>query len=102
MYPYMQEVEKIKDQIERKFHPQNILLFGSCAKGMITSRSDIDICVVMYTDNKRKLIQNMLLEVDSEKDLDIVIYTPGEWEQYKNDKSTLVNIIFTKGVSLLG
>ncbi len=32
MCPYDKEIEKIKRQLIHKYHPENIILFGSCAK----------------------------------------------------------------------
>lgn len=102
MCPYDGEIEKIKNEIVEKFHPQKIILFGSCAKGLTTKKSDIDICVVAETDNKRKLVQNILLQVNYNVDLDVVIYTPEEWGKYKEDASCFANIISKTGVILFG
>ncbi len=63
--------------------------------------SDIDICVIMDTDNKRQLLQEMLYELEYSVDLDIVIYTEKEWLKYRDDLSTFASIIYRTGVSLL-
>lgn len=97
-----QNIEDIKQQIIDKFNPKEIYLFGSYAKGVVTQHSDIDICVIIDTDNKRQLTQKIYLEVESDMDFDIVIYTPLEWEKYKEDKATFANIINSTGVSLHG
>lgn len=102
MLPYEKEIEKIKNKIKYKFNPKDIFLFGSCAKGAVTSKSDIDICVIMDTDNKRLAVQEILLEVTEDIDVDVVVYTPGEWETYKDDKSTFAHIIYSRGVSIIG
>ncbi|AIS51441.1 DNA polymerase sigma [Thermoanaerobacter kivui] len=102
MRPYEKEIQSIKNQIIQKYKPEDIYLFGSCARGIITKRSDIDICVIIATDNKRKLIQQMLIELDYTVDIDIIVYTPEEWKKYKNDPSTFAYLIKSKGVSLLG
>lgn len=102
MVLYNNEIDNIKNQIINKFHPKDIYIFGSHAKGMVTRRSDIDICVVIDTNNKRKLLQELLVEIDYDTDIDIIIYTPEEWEKYKNDSSTFANIIFKTGVSIIG
>lgn len=102
MCPYDNEIEKIKKQIIDKYHPADIILFGSCAKGLIRKGSDIDLCIVMDTSDKRQTVRDMLLEVDYDIDLDIVVYTPLEWSKYKDDNATMAGVIHRTGVSLVG
>lgn len=102
MCPFDYEIENIKNQIINIYHPLDIILFGSCAKGRVNKNSDIDICVILETHDKRESVRNMLLEINYDVDLDIVIYTPEEWEQHKEDKSTFAGIINKTGVSLIG
>ncbi|MCX7781914.1 MAG: nucleotidyltransferase domain-containing protein [Negativicutes bacterium] len=90
---YWQEIEDIKEQLVSKFNPQEVILFGSRAKGRVTRRSDIDICVVFDTDNKRQAVRDILLEIDCKTDLDVVVYTPDEWRRYKDDMATFAGVI---------
>ena len=99
---YTEEIESIKNQIVSKFSPIDIYLFGSYAKGLITKKSDIDLCVIIDTDNKRELVQKILFEVESNNDLDVIIYTRDEWENHKDNPSTFAHIIKKTGVSLVG
>lgn len=96
------EIEDIKNQIIEKYNPKDIYLFGSHAKGLTKKNSDVDICVVINTDNKRKLLQEMLYNIDYNNDVDIVIYTEEEWNKYRFDAATFANIINRTGVSILG
>lgn len=96
------EIDSIKQQILNKFCPENLYLFGSYARGLARKNSDIDICVIIDSDDKRKLREKILLEVESEKDIDVVIYTPKEWMRYKDDPSKFCYLIAQKGVSLIG
>ncbi len=102
MLPYEKEIERIKSKIKCKFNPQDIFLFGSCAKGAVTANSDIDICVIINTNNKRQTVQEILLEVTGDIDVDVVVYTPEEWEKYKDDRATFAHVIYSKGVSIIG
>ncbi|WP_227764549.1 nucleotidyltransferase domain-containing protein [Zhaonella formicivorans] len=102
MCPYDNEIEKIKNQIINKYTPKDIILFGSCAKGLVKRGSDIDICVILETQNKRQTLREMLVDIEYDVDLDIVIYTPSEWSRYKDDKASFANIIKRTGVSLIG
>jgi len=102
MCPYYTEIENIKDQLIKKYHPFDIILFGSCAKGRVTSRSDIDICIILDTIDKRKIVRDILIEVDYKNDLDIVVYTLQEWQNNKDDWATFAGLINRTGVSLIG
>jgi uncharacterized protein len=102
VYPFDSEIENIKNQIIDIYQPLDIILFGSCAKGRVKKNSDIDICVILETNDKRQAARNMLLKISYNIDLDIVIYTPEEWELYKDNKSTFAGIICKTGVSLIG
>ncbi len=100
MCPFDSEIETIKNQIFNTYHPLDIILFGSCAKGRVTRSSDIDLCLIMQTEDKRKTIRDILINLDY--DVDLVIYTPEEWGKYKDDKATFAGIINKTGVSLIG
>ncbi len=101
MYSNKNEIEKIKKQIIMKYSPEDIILFGSHAKGLVKRGSDIDICVILETEDKRKTLREMLVDIDYDVDLDIVLYTPSEWSRYKDDRANFANIIKRTGVSLV-
>jgi predicted nucleotidyltransferase len=96
------EIDSIVTQIVKKFNPLDIFIFGSYAKGLIDKRSDIDLCIIINTNNKRKLVEQILLEIDYDSDLDVIVYTEEEWDKYKEDPSTFANIIFRTGGSIIG
>ncbi len=94
-------VENLTQQLIERYNPIDIFLFGSYAKGVISKHSDVDLCLIIDTDDKRRLIYNILLNIESEIDFDIVIYTQEEWERYKTDPSSFGYIVFKSGVSLI-
>lgn len=96
------ELNNIKNQIVNKFNPKEIVLFGSLAKGTFRSNSDIDLCIIKDTDNKRDLITKIYTEIDCNVPYDIVVYTISEWEKFKNDKDTFVYSIIKNGVKIYG
>lgn len=100
MFPYHQEIERIKAQIAAKFQPEKVILFGSCAKRRVSRHSDIDICVVMDTEDRRRTVADILLSVDSDVDMDVVVVSPAEWQRQKDNPATLIGIIHRSGVSL--
>ncbi|HHW01816.1 MAG TPA: nucleotidyltransferase domain-containing protein [Thermoanaerobacterales bacterium] len=97
-----EEIEKIKKELIKKFQPTRIILFGSQAKGIAKLSSDIDLCVIINTDNKRSLLAEIYSEIDSRKPFDVIVYTPGEWEKFKNREGTFAHLINEKGVTLYG
>jgi len=99
---YMVELEIIKNQIIEKYNPDKIILFGSLAKGVITNNSDIDICIVKDTENKRELISDIYANIDSSYPFDIILYTPEEWKDNIKDKSSFAYSIFKEGRLLYG
>lgn len=102
MFHHGVEIENIKKQIIAKYLPEKIILFGSCAKGRMKKSSDIDLCIVLDVEDKRKTMQDMLLNVNYDIDLDVVLFTPKEWEQYKENQATFAGIINRTGVCLYG
>lgn len=96
------ELDNIKNQMVNKFNPKEIVLFGSLAKGTFRSNSDIDLCIIKDTDNKRDLITKIYTEIDWNVPYDIVVYTISEWEKFKNDKDTFVYSIIKNEVKIYG
>jgi uncharacterized protein len=78
MENYEAEIENIKNQIENLYHPSDIILFDSCAKDRILKNSDIDLCIIIETEDKRALVRDVLLNINYNIELDVVIYTPEE------------------------
>jgi predicted nucleotidyltransferase len=44
------EIQALADKIAREFHPQKIILFGSHARGDARPDSDVDLLVIMDSD----------------------------------------------------
>lgn len=98
------DIPRIAAHIAQKYQPQKLWLFGSCARRAVRKNSDIDLCLVVDTANKRALRAALTQELLSltEYDVDIVIMTPQEWEQDAPRASTLAGLIQRKGVLLYG
>jgi predicted nucleotidyltransferase len=96
---YKNEIEKIKNQIIKQFNPEKIILFGSCAANTIKFDSDIDLCIVIDTENKRK-IKTELYGIEHSIPLDIIVYTPEEWSKHVKSKQSFAYIINSEGVVL--
>lgn len=98
----MKELENIKQQVIELYSPIKIILFGSLAKKQIKTTSDIDICVIIDTDDKRKLVNKMYSEVNTKFPVDIIIYTEKEWEILKDEETSFLYKILKEGEIIYG
>lgn len=96
------EVNYIKNQIIERYAPSKVILFGSQAKGTASKYSDIDLCIIKNTENKRELITDMYLNIESQKPFDLVIYTELEWNECIKDKTSFASLISRKGEVIYG
>lgn len=97
-------IENLKKGIISKFNPSKIILFGSYAKGTATEKSDIDICIVTDTTDRRVLRRKINKYIyaknglDFDKPVDVLVYTFEEWKKCLLEKGTFANHILKKGV----
>jgi predicted nucleotidyltransferase len=79
------QFDEIKAQTEviiKKFDPEKIILFGSYAYGSPTSESDVDLLVIVETnDSTLKLSAEIALSLDHSFPLDIIVKTPEQFEK---------------------
>ena len=98
----LQEIQSIKDQLVQLFSPSAIILFGSQAKGTAKSGSDIDLCLIKNTNDKKKLLMQAYIEIESSKPFDLILYTEDEWQAASMEKTSFDHIIKEKGTLLYG
>ena len=69
-------IDQVVNQIVEKFKPQKVILFGSHARGNPRPESDVDLLVVMKTQNKKiKQSLEMRRHLGVMFGLDLVVYT---------------------------
>lgn len=91
------ELKRLVSEITAKYRPQKIILYGSLSTGKVKSTSDIDIVVVKDTDKVYyDRIRELVSLCDYSVGLDILIYTPSEFEHMKKNKFFREEIL-TKG-----
>lgn len=85
------ELQRVIAQIRRRYRPDAILLFGSLARGRQHADSDIDLVVLKRT---RKPFTDRLREVallhHATVGVDILVYTPDEWQRFQQDRRSFV------------
>lgn len=105
MQPVTDEIiQGIKNRIVKGVHPEKIILFGSYAYGTPTKDSDLDLLVILPTEepmHKRVTrIRKLLRDINIPKD--IIVYTPQEVEKWKNTSVAFVTSIMKKGKVIYG
>lgn len=77
-------IDMMVDRIVESFHPMQVILFGSYARGEANAKSDIDLLIVFANlSNKRDMtlaIRRVLSDLPVAKD--IVVTTLAEIEDY--------------------
>lgn len=82
----MSAIRRYARAIAERFHPEKIILFGSYAYGTPTPDSDVDLLVVMRTNNQTE--QSVWIDDALEDDgilpgfpMDLLVRTPKTFEQ---------------------
>ena len=96
----VEKLNAIREQVIRLCAPEKILLFGSQTKGTATAKSDIDLCVIASTKDKRSLLTDLCCDTESDTPIDFLLYTPEEWEHSVADSQSFANKLNREGVVL--
>ena len=95
-------LQKITERLVPAFHPQQIILFGSQARGTADNRSDVDILVVCPVEKNRRTL--MVAMDRALKGLgiarDIVVLSPEEFERDRHIPGTIARPAFLEGKKL--
>ena len=85
-------IDELTQRIVAQFAPEPVILFGSRARGDANERSDYDLCVVMDTPVRYGYRAAAIKEAlrPLAQDVDVVVYTPVEYERRRDDVGTLV------------
>jgi len=86
-------IDRMVRRIVKKFKPEQVILFGSHARGDAGPDSDVDLLVVMPVEGcrreKRIEIRVALREGEFHEPLDIVVTTPEDFASRKNMVGTI-------------
>jgi len=92
----MIDLNRINDialRIAHRFNPEQIILFGSYAKGTADKGSDIDLLIIQDTNlpNHKRGLDIRLSLIGTKMPFDILVYTRTEFENEKNDKYSFLS-----------
>jgi predicted nucleotidyltransferase len=92
-------IREITRTIVDAFHPCRVILFGSRARGDYRQDSDIDLLVEMESTEprwKRRLMVNSLFQ-NQWWPMDVLVYTPEEYDARKNGLATVIPYVEREG-----
>ena len=87
--------------IIKKINPIKIYLFGSYANASFDDQSDIDLLVVTHSNDRplkrRMMLRKMLREYDRRIGLDLLVYTPAEFDMLEKEPSSFISSTIRRG-----
>ena len=94
-------IQELVRQIVDQFQPERIILFGSYARGNPRPESDIDLLIVMQTD-QREMQQALAIrqKINPLFGVDLLVYTPDRLEQRLNLADSFLREILDQGLIL--
>ncbi len=100
--PINQALHQAVRKIVNSLHPEKIILFGSYAYGLATPDSDVDILVIMKTDQppKERSWQVSRLLLPRSFPVDIIVKTPAEISIALEECDLFIQEIITQGIVL--
>jgi predicted nucleotidyltransferase len=91
----------------KELKPRKVILFGSYAKGTQTEDSDLDVLVVLDSDERSKTFSELMerskpvsaavRDVRKKTAMDLIVYTMAEFEFLRNQKDFFVEEIVEIG-----
>jgi uncharacterized protein len=95
------EIQRIAQQIVDKFHPKKIILFGSYADGQPTEDSDVDLLIVMDTDEQPiHTAARISASIHHAFAIDILVFRPADLEASLERKGVFTTEVMSKGIVL--
>jgi predicted nucleotidyltransferase len=92
-------IDKMARRLARRFRPEQIILFGSHARGRAGPDSDVDLLIIMpFTGSKRdKEIELRLALYDFLVPMDIILASPEEARRRRNIPGTIIRPALREG-----
>lgn len=92
-------IAEIVNKIATGYDPDKIILFGSYAAGDPNENSDLDIFIIKDTDIPRpqRTIQVRKMLYGSMVPIDLIVYTPQEIDDSKENQYSFVHEVINKG-----
>jgi len=102
MSPNLETTNDLVERICSAVDPARILLFGSAARGEMTSLSDLDVLVVVREGVHRRKTQQAIYRkmIGFEFCVDIVVVTEGDVASFRECKASVLAPALREGIEL--
>jgi len=95
------ELERWTEVLKNQYHPEKIILFGSFKDGRIDRWSDIDLVIIKETpESFFNRIKEVLLLLRPKVGVDILVYTPEEFEELSTSRTFFKTEVGSKGITV--
>ena len=93
-------IQAIAQLIVERFDPEQVVLFGSHARGEAGAHSDVDLLVVLRTDARWPQLGNPIRRAIAERfvlPVDVVICSPEILAEQRDDLYSLIHKVLEEG-----
>ncbi|MFQ6071486.1 MAG: nucleotidyltransferase domain-containing protein [Methanosarcinales archaeon] len=82
-----------------KYNPEKIFIFGSYARGDWDEFSDLDLIIIKETNKPllERLSDLVKYLKDTPKAIDVLVYTPKEFEEMRKNNNMFIKMVFEEG-----
>lgn len=92
-----QQCERLVEELKR-YGAERVILFGSVARGEADEHSDLDVVVVKATDmGFVDRLSDVVRRCPSAGGADILVYTPGEFQQMQQSGNPFLDCVLRDG-----
>lgn len=92
------ELKRIINILKSQYRPEKIILYGSAATGKVDPDSDLDIVIIKETTSRfYDRIGEVLRLTRPTEAIDVLVYTPEEYERLKTESWFVGEEIQKKG-----
>jgi len=101
--PAFEEIRSHIARAARVLHAEHAWLFGSWARGEAGSNSDVDVLFIVASELPRPLRAEAAYDALEDLDFpkDILVYTPEEFDRWRNVPGALCYEVLSKGVEVV-
>jgi len=91
------EIKAAVDWVTEALEPERVYLYNKREnhQGEVTA---FKLCIIADTPDKSAAERDIYIGFDSEVPFDVLIYTPDEWEQVKNQEASFAGKIIETGM----
>ena len=92
-----ERVRRVVDDL-KPYHPVQLILFGSSARGEMDEFSDLDFVVIKATDQPLlDRLKEVALMCQVPGAIDFFVYTPEEWQRMQEAESPFAERVLREG-----